>query len=219
MIFKSKINHINYDNSANLIYPLRKTFIYIMIKLIVGELYMNKKDIKRTGIVLGAAAIALVSVTFAGAYAYFTGSVVKLNEENKTTTITANELSNLTLTGDTVLDNSNMIPGEKAIKNITITNQNSYSLCTSLEIDNVINTFVNQNDVTIVLYDGEVEVGEAVFPQTSYTATLDNLNIPANTSKNYRLEIIYNNSAVDQSADMGKTLSGTIKATPSNSCN
>ncbi len=180
---------------------------------------MNKKDIKRTGIVLGAAAIALISVTFAGAYAYFTGSVVKLNEENKTTTITANELSNLTLTGDTVLDNSNMIPGEKAIKNITITNPNSYSLCTSLEIDNVINTFVNQNDVTIVLYDGEVEVGEAVFPQTSYTATLDNLNIPANTSKNYRLEIIYNNSAVDQSADMGKTLSGTIKATPSNSCN
>ena len=162
--------------------------------------------------------VTLISITLAGTYAYFTATVTKTNEVNKETTITAKELSNLTLTGETVLNNNNMIPGETSTKNISITNTNEFDFCTAIEIYNVTNTFVNQNDVTVTLYESTTKIDEVVFPSTGSTATIENLSIPANTTKNYRIVLTYRNTDADQSQDMGKTLTGTIRAVASNNC-
>jgi predicted ribosomally synthesized peptide with SipW-like signal peptide len=162
--------------------------------------------------------VTLISITLAGTYAYFTATVTKTNEVNKETTIRAKELSNLTLTGETVLNNNNMIPGETSTKNISITNTNEFDFCTAIEIYNVTNTFVNQNDVTVALFDNTTKIDEVVFPSTGSTATIENLTIPANTTKNYRVVLTYKNTDVDQSQDMGKTLTGTIRAVASNNC-
>ena len=174
---------------------------------------MDKKKI-----VLGILVIILISATFVGTYAYFTATVSKVNEENKTTTITAKELANLYLVGDTTINNDNMIPGETSVKNIIITNPNEYDTCTALEIYNVTNTFVNQNDVTVTLYENTTKIGEVVFPNTGNTATIENLNIPGNTTKNYRLEITYKNTDANQNADMGKSLIGSLRAIVSDNC-
>ena len=162
--------------------------------------------------------VTLISITLAGTYAYFTATVTKTNEVNKETTIRAKELSNLTLTGETILNNNNMIPGETSTKNISITNTNEFEICTAIEIYNVTNTFVNQNDVTIALFENTTKIDEVVFPSTGNTATIENLSIPANTTKNYRVVLTYKNTDADQSQDMGKTLTGTIRAVASNNC-
>ena len=162
--------------------------------------------------------VTIISITLAGTYAYFTATVTKTNEVNKETTIRAKELSNLTLTGETVLNNNNMIPGETSTKNISITNPNEFELCTAIEIYNVTNTFVNQNDVTVALFENTTKIDEVVFPSTGSTATIENLSIPANTTKNYRVVLTYKNTDADQSQDMGKTLTGTIRAIASNNC-
>jgi len=174
---------------------------------------MDKKKI-----VLGLLVITLITATFAGTYAYFTATVSKVNEENKTTTITAKELANLYLVGDTTINNDNMIPGETSVKNIIITNPNEYDTCTALEIYNVTNTFVNQNDVTVGLYEGNNKLGEVIFPSTGNTAIIENLNIPKNSSKTYKVILTYKYTSYDQTADMGKTLIGSIRAIVSDSC-
>ena len=172
----------------------------------------------KTKTILIVLVVTLISITLAGTYAYFTATVTKTNEVNKETTITAKELSNLTLTGETVLNNNNMIPGETSTKNISITNTNEFELCTALEIYNVTNTFVNQSDVTVTLYENTNILDEVVFPSTGSTATIKNLSIPANTTKNYRVVLTYKNTDSDQSQDMGKTLTGMIRAVASNNC-
>ena len=107
-----------------------------------------------------------------------------------------------------------MIPGDSVTYTFTVQNPNNIDVCFNLLWSNTTNTFVNQKDLVVKLEkgDGTVLVNNKQFPATNSGTTelLLGTSIKASTTDTYTLTVTYLSTDEDQTADMGKSFSGTI---------
>ncbi len=170
---------------------------------------------KRMFVVIISALVIMISLTYQGTYSYFTSRVEGTgNIENNQSQGQTNTLQNLIIGESANVVSSNMIPGDSVTYTFTVQNPNNIDVCYNLLWNNTINTFVNQKDlrVTLAKSDGTVLVQDAQFPATTSGTTmlLEGTRIEASTTDTFTLTVTYQNTDKDQTADMGKSFSGTI---------
>ena len=170
---------------------------------------------KRMFVVIISALVIMISLTYQGTYSYFTSRVEGTgNTENNQSQGQTNTLQNLIISESANVVSSNMIPGDSVMYTFTVENPNNIDVCYNLLWNNTTNTFVNQKDLRVELEksDGTVLVGNAQFPATTSGTTmlLEGTRIQASTTDTFTLTVTYQNTDEDQTADMGKSFSGTI---------
>ncbi len=170
---------------------------------------------KRMFVVIISALVIMISLTYQGTYSYFTSRVEGTgNTENNQSQGQTNTLQNLIISESANVVSSNMIPGDSVTYTFTVQNPNNIDVCYNLLWNNTTNTFVNQKDLRVKLEksDGTVLVGNAQFPATTSGTTmlLEGTRIQASTTDTFTLTVTYQNTEEDQTADMGKSFSGTI---------
>ena len=170
---------------------------------------------KRMFVVIISALVIMISLTYQGTYSYFTSRVEGTgNTENNQSQGQTNTLQNLIISESANVVSSNMIPGDSVTYTFTVQNPNNIDVCYNLLWNNTTNTFVNQKDLRVNLAksDGTVLVKDAQFPATTSGTTmlLEGTRIQASTTDTFTLTVTYQNTAEDQTADMGKSFSGTI---------
>ena len=170
---------------------------------------------KRMFVVIISALVIMISLTYQGTYSYFTSRVEGTgNTENNQSQGQTNTLQNLIISESANVVSSNMIPGDSVTYTFTVQNPNNIDVCYNLLWNNTTNTFVNQKDLRVNLAksDGTVLVGNGQFPATTSGTTelLLGTKIEASTTDTFTLTVTYQNTEEDQSADIGKSFSGTI---------
>ncbi len=170
---------------------------------------------KRMFVVIISALVIMISLTYQGTYSYFTSRVEGTgNTENNQSQGQTNTLQNLIISESANVVSSNMIPGDSVTYTFTVQNPNNIDVCYNLLWNNTTNTFVNQKDLRVKLEksDGTVLVEDAQFPATTSGTTmlLEGTRIESSTTDTFTLTVTYQNTDEDQTADMGKSFSGTI---------
>lgn len=146
--------------------------------------------------------IAIVTVSFA----FYTTVVQK--EGDPGTEVTTPTLGSSFVDGP-VVQISNIIPGDTITKSFKIMNDGGHDLNYKIVINELQNEFTKTEDLQYTLKREEVVIASGSFP-TQTGAITEVINIPQNETHNYTLTITYLNTDVDQSEDMGKTISGKI---------
>ena len=172
-------------------------------------------DKKKVFVVLVSAFVIMICLTYQGTYSYFTATVEGTgNRENNTSTGQTDTLENLILSEGSNVVSSAMIPGDSVTYTFTVQNPNNIDVCFNLLWSNTTNTFINQKDLVVKLEksDGTVLVNNKQFPATNSGTTelLLGTSIKASTTDTYTLTVTYLSTDEDQTADMGKSFSGTI---------
>ena len=172
-------------------------------------------DKKKVFVVLVSAFVIMICLTYQGTYSYFTATVEGTgNRENNTSTGQTDTLENLILSEGSNVVSSTMIPGDSVTYTFTVQNPNNIDVCFNLLWSNTTNTFINQKDLVVKLEksDGTVLVNNKQFPATNSGTTelLLGTSIKASTTDTYTLTVTYLSTDEDQTADMGKSFSGTI---------
>lgn len=163
----------------------------------------------RTTIFISIVAVAIFIVAvIATSYAYFTNTTMKTNEGNASTDISTATISS-TFTDGATINISNMIPGDSFTKTFTLENTGNTNISYKLVIQEVENTFTSQSDIEVVVKENGNVIKTTTFPNAT-SAISDVLTITPNDSKSYSITITYKNTSVDQTPDMGKTISGKI---------
>ena len=170
---------------------------------------------KRMFVVVISALVIMISLTYQGTYSYFTSRVEGTgNTENNQSQGQTDTLQNLIISESANVVSSNMIPGDSVTYTFTVENPNNIDVCYNLLWNNITNTFVNQKDLRVNLAksDGTVLVGNDQFPATTSGTTelLLGTKIEASTTDTFTLNVTYQNTEEDQTADIGKSFSGTI---------
>ena len=160
-------------------------------------------------IVFACALLILCSICFNGSYAYFLATVD--TSGNVASSLTTDELNDIVLTGTEIKSSSNLIPGESVSTTFTVENSNKVDVCFDLEWSQVVNTFINKDDLVVTLEDstGKVLVSELTFP-TNDTSLITGLKVKAETTNTYTLKVLYKNTNKSQNEDMNKSFKGTI---------
>ncbi len=164
---------------------------------------------KKTYIVFASALMMLICLVYEGSYAYFAATVSTDANQHKSS-VTAEDIKDITLTGGTNVNNTNMLPGDSVTSTFSVNNPNKEKVCFSLTWDNITNTFVNKSDLVVSVTDesNNTIVSNKVFGTTGSELLTTNIN--ANTTKTYKMTITYLNTDDDQSDDMLKSFSGTL---------
>jgi len=167
-------------------------------------------------IVVSSALMILFCLIYQGTYSYFViGLSNEKNPNDKTTIVTAN-LQNLTLVSTSSNGSNTLIPGESVTSSFEVTNPSSVKMCFDLLWNNVVNTFVNKNDLLVSLKDSKNNsLYNGVFPSDA-SILLSGLSILANASETYTITVTYQNTEENQFADMGSTFSANISGQLSN---
>lgn len=152
--------------------------------------------------------LALISLTIAGSYAFYTVNL-KQNGDSGISASTAN--LKLEFTDGDVISPTYFIPGSSYTKKFTVQNTGNKAVSFKIVIKEVVNNFVNKNDLKIEIKEnGNTIKNNITFP-SSTTALSDKITINPNSSaKNYEVIITYKNTDNPQEGDMGKNISGVI---------
>ncbi len=170
---------------------------------------------KRMFVVVISALVIMISLTYQGTYSYFSASVEGTgNTENNQSQGQTNTLQNLIISESANVVSSNMIPGDNVTYTFTVENSNNIDVCYNLLWSNTTNTFINQQDLLVKLEksDGTVLLESSQFPATNSGTTMlvEGTSIEADTTDTFTLTVTYQNTEEDQTADIGKSFSGTI---------
>ena len=162
---------------------------------------------KKTYIVVAASIMLLFCLAYQSAYAYF--STTSQIEDNFNTNINSGAVSDLIITDGNHVTSNNIIPGESVTNTFTVQNPNNLKVCFNLLWSDVVNEFINKEDLVVTLTDqsGRVLIDNQPFPTTNDEVLAENLSIEGSTTNSYTLTITYKNSDQNQIADMGKTFS------------
>lgn len=153
------------------------------------------------GVVLFMVAIASVS------YAFYTANVGS-EGENKVEMTTAQLITEFVDTETLWVEN--MIPGDYFSKDFSIKNTGTI-LNYKIVVEDLINDFTSYEDIQYALKENGSIIKQGIFPNVITDNELSNtLTIESGETKSYELIITYQNTEVDQSEDMGKTISGKI---------
>ena len=166
---------------------------------------------KQTILVVASLLVVVLSVTLA----YFTAQIIG---KGKNVTINSADLKIIFTDSDGSISGSNIEPGKWDVtKTFTIENKSSETYKYNIVIQNLINTFVTNGylQYKITSTNGGYNMTEFKDVPKSETATDTILaysaSIDVGVTQTYTVEFIYkNDESIDQSDDMGKTLSGKL---------
>ena len=158
---------------------------------------------------------SLLVIVLSVSVAYFT---TKILGEGKEISVESADLKVIFTSGSGTINGTNIEPGWSSGENtFTVKNESNGTYKYNIIIKDLVNTFVTTGflQYKITSTDGGYTMtGYADVPKSSTSAdtTLaENISIEKGTTHTYKIIINYNNSdEVDQSADMGKMLSGKI---------
>ena len=163
---------------------------------------MKNKHIIISGIALFLITILLLGLT----YAYYKTKVIGNNNE-KTISSVGKKLEITYADGNGVIEAVEIEPGYTATKTFSVKNTGDDTATYSIKLDNITNTFTRTEDWTYILKEGNTEINKGTIP-TYETTLLDSVEIESGVTKSYSLTVTYANlTDVDQSIDMGSTLS------------
>ena len=166
---------------------------------------------KQTILVVASLLVVVLSVTLA----YFTAQIIG---KGKDVTINSADLKIIFTDSDGSISGSNIEPGKwNVTKTFTIENKSNETYKYNIVIQDLVNTFVTNGYLQYKITstnggystDSYVDVpksGTATDTILAYSASID-----VGVTQTYTVEFIYKNDEdVDQSDDMGKTLSGKL---------
>ena len=166
---------------------------------------------KQTILVVASLLVVVLSVTLA----YFTAQIIG---KGKNVTINSADLKIIFTDSDGSISGTNIEPGKwNVTKTFTIENKSNETYKYNIVIQDLVNTFVTKGylQYKITSTNGGYNMTEFKDVPKSETATDTILaysaSIDVGVTQNYTIEFIYKNDEnVDQSDDMGKTLSGKL---------
>ena len=166
---------------------------------------------KQTILVVASLLVVVLSVTLA----YFTAQIIG---KGKNVTINSADLKIIFTDSDGSISGSNIEPGKwNVTKTFTIENKSNETYKYNIVIQNLINTFVTNGylQYKITSTNGGYNMTEFKDVPKSETAKdtilAYSVSIPVVVTQSYTVEFKYSNDeSVDQSEDMGKTLSGKL---------
>ncbi len=166
---------------------------------------------KQTILVVASLLVVVLSVTLA----YFTAQIIG---KGKNVTINSADLKIIFTDSDGSISGTNIEPGKwNVTKTFTIENKSNETYKYNIVIQNLVNTFVTNGylQYKITSTNGGYNMTEFKDVPKSETATdtilAYSVSIPVGVTQSYTVEFKYSNDeSVDQSDDMGKTLSGTL---------
>ena len=165
---------------------------------------------KQTILVVASLLVVVLSVTLA----YFTAQIIG---KEKNVTINSADLKIIFTDSDGAISGSNIEPGWSDTKTFTIENKSNETYKYNIVIQDLVNTFVTEGYIQykITSTNGGYNMTEFKDVPKSSVATDTILaysaSIDVGVTQSYTVEFIYkNDESVDQSDDMGKTLSGTL---------
>ena len=166
---------------------------------------------KQTILVVASLLVVVLSVTLA----YFTAQIIG---KGKDVTINSADLKIIFTDSDGSISGSNIEPGKwNVTKTFTIENKSNETYKYNIVIQDLINTFVTNGylQYKITSTNGGYNMTEFKDVPKSSAATdtilAYSVSIPVGVTQSYTVEFIYkNDESIDQSDDMGKTLSGKL---------
>ena len=166
---------------------------------------------KQTILVVACLLVVILSVTLA----YFTAQIIG---KEKNVTIKSADLKIIFTDSDGSISGSNIEPGKWDVtKTFTIENKSNETYKYNIVIQDLVNTFVTEGylQYKITSTNGGYNMAEFKDVPKSETATDTILaysaSIDVGVTQSYTIEFKYaNDESVDQSEDMGKTLSGKL---------
>ena len=166
---------------------------------------------KQTILVVASLLVVVLSVTLA----YFTAQIIG---KGKNVTINSADLKIIFTDSDGSISGTNIEPGKwNVTKTFTIENKSNETYKYNIVIQNLVNTFVTEGylQYKITSTNGGYNMTEFKDVPKSETATdtilAYSVSIPVGVTQSYTIEFKYaNDESVDQSDDMGKTLSGKL---------
>ena len=166
---------------------------------------------KQTILVVASLLVVVLSVTLA----YFTAQIIG---KEKNVTINSADLKIVFTDSDGSISGSNIEPGKwNVTKTFTIENKSNETYKYNIVIQDLVNTFVTNGylQYKITSTNGGYNMTEFKDVPKSETATDTILaysaSIDVGVTQTYTVEFIYkNDESIDQSDDMGKTLSGKL---------
>ena len=158
---------------------------------------------------------SLLVIVLSVSVAYFTTKILGAGKE---ISVESADLKVIFTSGSGTINGTNIEPGWSSGENtFTVKNESNGTYKYNIIIKDLVNTFVTEGflQYKITSSDGGYNMTDFVDVPKSSTATdtvlADNISIEKGTTHTYKIVINYNNSdEVDQSADMGKLLSGKI---------
>lgn len=161
----------------------------------------TKKSVIISVVVLFIFIVAMLSVSFA----YYTSGTDRTGDGNSS--IGTAKLSATFTDGDII--QKTIVPGDTFTKTFALENNSTVPMKYKIVVKDLVNEFISFEDITYVLTDDAGYKKEGIFPKSTQ-ALSDEITLGTNSTRNYTLTITYQNTAVDQSPDMGKTISGKI---------
>ena len=166
---------------------------------------------KQTILVVASLLVVVLSVTLA----YFTAQIIG---KGKNVTINSADLKIIFTDSDGSINGTNIEPGKwNVTKTFTIENKSNETYKYNIVIQDLVNTFVTNGylQYKITSTDGGYNMTDYSYLPKSSTkedvALAYEVSIDKGKTHTYTIEIKYvNDEAVDQSIDMGQSLSGTI---------
>ena len=165
---------------------------------------------KQTILVVASLLVVVLSVTLA----YFTAQIIG---EGKDISVSSADLKIVFTDTDGNIEGSNITPGWSDSKTFTVENQSNGTYKYDIIIKDLVNTFKTYKylEYKITSTDGGYNMTDYSYLPKSSTkedvALAYEISIDKGKTHTYTIEIKYvNDEEVDQSIDMGKTLSGTI---------
>ncbi len=174
----------------------------------------KEKNNTKLIITFAVSIVLLILIVAGGTYSFYTNKMETTNPDNNKTNVNTNKLEFQIVDG--TLKGSNLIPGDTITKTFQIKNTGNVEGTFSLVWQSVVNNFINKQDLIVTLEEEENQIisesQNQVLPDTTTTQSIikNDLKIAPGTTKNYTLTIIYKNTDLDQSADMGKNISAVI---------
>ena len=171
---------------------------------------MEVKD-KRPNIIAIIGAIVLLVLAVVGlSYAFFS-AFISGGETDTSVEGTGANLSLVYTDGKSVITSSNIMPGWSATKTFTVTNNGEADTYYKLDISNITNEFVEGGlTFSIASADGGTSVPEQAVGTTERTLT-NSIAIAQGKTHTYTVTAKYINLNKDQTPDLGKTFSYTIR--------
>ena len=152
--------------------------------------------------------LCIVCVITFVSYAFFSASVAGISQEM---VITTGHMSVSFSQGNVIGSSDKMIPGQSITIPFEISNTGNVTAYYDLYFNNVINTFVDKNDLvyTLVSDDGGLNIAETIAPSESGKFG-NGIGIGVGETHHYMLTILFKVDDTDQGDNKGVTFSSII---------
>lgn len=170
--------------------------------------------------------IILIAIAFSGTYSFFVATI-KDSGDDRSTTLQAGNVANLTISGNNEVPAiTDMIPDDRYTRTFRITNNSgNEAKNVTLVWKNVVNEFVNKDDLIIILKNTTTneelikESSKVPFPSKENEVLISGINIGGSNFNDFELTVYYvndpdNNQMIDEEGnpiDMNRTFGGEIQ--------